>query len=94
MRTMPVVIMYDINENDEPVKRKVPMCPDEWDNSFGEEFYAYSIRNLYYLPTGTDWQVSVKSKDVDGQMPFDIMSDGEIINGFETLGLKGAACSG
>lgn len=91
---MPVVIMDDINENNELVKRKVSMCPGEWDNSFGEEFYAYSIGNLYYLSSGTDWQISVKCKDVDSQLPFEIMSENDIISGFETLGLKGAACSG
>lgn len=91
---MPVVIIDDINKNNKQVKKKVSMCPEEWDNSFGEEFYAYCIGSLYYLPTGTDWRASVKCKDVDGQQPFEIMSEGEIISGFETLRLKGAACSG
>lgn len=75
-------------------KKRVPMCPEEWNETFGEEFYSYSMGNLYYDPQNEEWQANTECKPVDDQLPFEIKTDKEIINGFETLKVKGAICNG
>ena len=56
------------------------VCPEEWGESFGEEFYDFSLDNaLYYSPQNADLRISEKSKPVDGQLSFPLMSGDEII---------------
>ena len=86
---MPIVVIDDAEENEEARKRKVAMCPEQWDSNFGDEFYAYSLNSLYFAPKTQEWNSDSKSRVVDGQMSYTIMSDADIESGFEELKAKG-----
>lgn len=38
------------------VKRRVDICPEEWDDDFGEEFYEHALENGFnYIAPKTEW---------------------------------------
>ena len=80
---------HETEENEEARKRKVAMCPEQWDSNFGDEFYAYSLNSLYFAPRTQEWNSDSKSHVVDGQLSYSIMSDADIESGFEELKAKG-----
>ena len=86
---MPIVVIDETEENEEARKRKVAMCPEQWDSNFGDEFYAYSLNSLYFAPRTQEWNSDSKSHVVDGQLSYSIMSDADIESGFEELKAKG-----
>ena len=56
------------------------ICPEEWGDTFGEEFYDFSLENaLYYSSNQSDMRISEKSKPVEGQLSFSIMSGNEVM---------------
>lgn len=62
------------------VKRRVMICPEEWGDTFGDEFYDFSLENsLYYSSNPSDLRISEKSKPVEGQLSFSLMSGNEVI---------------
>ena len=43
------------------------MCPEEWNDDFGEEFYEHILENgFYYLTPDRDWQTTVSSIPAPG----------------------------
>ena len=86
---MPIVVIDDAEENEEARKRNVAMCPEQWDSNFGDASYAYSLNRLYFAPRTQEWNSDSKSRVVDGQLTYSIMSDPDIDSGFEELKAKG-----
>ena len=65
------------------------ICPEEWGDTFGEEFYEFSMENaLYYSPKHTDLKLSEKSKPIEGQLSFDIMTRTEVLQMAENIRKK------
>ena len=61
------------NESDGRKRKRVNLCPDEWIDGFGEEFYEHVIDNeYYYLSSKADWQSDSKSIHAPGFKQFDI----------------------
>lgn len=57
---------------DEEKKKRVGVCPEEWDD-FGSEFYEYVEENdLFYLPNNTNLGLDAKGTPISGQLPFEI----------------------
>lgn len=58
-----VPIMTVPPENGEDAKaKKVTLCPEEWADDFGEEFYEHTLENgFYYIAPNTEWQSQAKS---------------------------------
>ena len=76
-------------ETDKTIKKRVVICPEEWGDSFGEEFYSFSMENsLYYSPKHTDLRLSEKSRPVEGQLSFPLLSGNEIMQIAENLKIK------
>lgn len=70
-------------------RKRVVICPEEWGDSFGDEFYEFSMENsLYYSPRHSDLRLSEKSKPVDGQLSFDLMTGPEVLQMAEKLRKK------
>ena len=66
-------------DSDTTKKRRVDLCPEEWNDSFGEEFYEYSLQNsFYFLAPRTDWKAQASSMPVPGQDQVPILSDAEL----------------
>ena len=53
--------------DDAQSRRRVSMCPDEWMESFGEEFYEHTLENsFFYLTPDTDWKAQAVSIPAPG----------------------------
>ena len=59
-------------ENGEETKQKrVSLCPEEWADDFGEEFYEHTLENgFYYIAPNTEWNSQAKSVLAPGMMQF------------------------
>ena len=75
-------------ENDGEDKRRTrkSVCPDEWGDTFGSEFYDFSIDNgIYYLPTTTGLNTNVKCQAVEGQSNITIVPSEQLLIEADTL---------
>lgn len=69
----------ETDDGDAAKKRRVDLCPEEWNDTFGEEFYEYSLQNsFYFLAPRTDWKAQAASMAVPGQDQVTILSDAEL----------------
>lgn len=77
------------NETEKTIRKRIVICPEEWGDSFGDEFYNFSLDNsLYYSPKHSDLRISEKSKPVEGQISFNIMSGAEVLQLAESIKKK------
>lgn len=84
-----ITVTEELKNADKTVHRKVDICPEEWGDSFGEEFYNFSMENMtYYLPKDTNLKANAKSRPVEGQLAFEIMNEAEIVQFSENLKRK------
>ena len=81
---MPSVIIEP--DTEEGRRSRKAICPDEWGDSFGTEFYDFSIDNgIYYLPSGNGLNTSVKCQAVDGQATISITPVEQLMIEADTL---------
>ena len=60
-------------------KKRVLLCPDEWNSRFGEEFYDFCIQNsIYYIRSG-NWNVDAKGTAVYQRPDIGIPSRDELL---------------
>lgn len=53
------------SDNKEAKRRKVPILPEEWEESFGSEFYEYAVDNaFYFISPKSDWKADLPSTEV------------------------------
>ncbi|MCM1364334.1 MAG: recombinase family protein [Faecalibacterium sp.] len=84
-----VTIKEKTGGDDKTINKKAYICPEEWGDSFGSEFYNFSLDNiLYYLPPNTSLGANEKSRPIDGQLSFEILNDIEVMKCAETLKQK------
>ena len=82
-------IETETDNEDETVRRRVDMCPEEWDDSFGDEFYDYALDNSFYsLAPKTDWKADSQSVMVPGMQQFYIKSEDDLESSIELLRQK------
>ena len=63
---MPAVVV-PASEEDETSRRRVNLCPEDWDDGFGAEFYEHKLENgFYYIAPSTDWNSQAKSIPAPG----------------------------
>lgn len=81
---MPSVVIEP--DSEEKRRTRKTICPDEWGDSFGTEFYDFSIENgIYYLPSGNALNTSVKCQAVDGQASISVMPFEQLMVEADTL---------
>lgn len=69
----------EADDSDAAKKRRVDLCPEEWNDTFGEEFYEYSLQNsFYFLAPRTDWKAQASSIAVPGLDQVPVLSDAEL----------------
>lgn len=84
-----VTVTEELENTDKTVHKKIAICPEEWGDSFGNEFYNFSMENiLYYLPQNTDLKANEKSRPIAGQLPFEIMDRNKVLQTAEDLKQK------
>ena len=89
VNAMPAVLVAKDGET-APSKRRVTLCPEEWTDDFGDEFYEHRLENdFYYLAPNTEWQAQASSIPAPGMQQYAIPSDYELQLSIQTL-MKGA----
>ena len=77
---MPAAFMEMVAEDSEEIRRRrVELCPEEWNESFGDEFYEYALDNsFFFLAPKTDWKADSESVDPPGIQQFQIKTEEEL----------------
>lgn len=64
---------------DSKARRRVELCPAEWTEDFGDEFYEHILENgFYYLAPDSEWQTSAASIPAPGMAQFATPSAAEL----------------
>ena len=54
-KAIPAVLI--VSDDEEQSSKRIELCPDEWADDFGEDFYDHIIENeFYYLALNSEWQ--------------------------------------
>ncbi len=49
-------------DSENTAKRRIDLCPEEWDDDFGAEFYEHTVENgFYYIAPNDEWHSQAKS---------------------------------
>ena len=79
-KAMPIAEVVNEEEQESIRKRRMAVCPEEWEESFGDEFYEFSMDNeLYYLKSVPNLRSGIKCRDVDGQQQISLLSHAEVL---------------
>ncbi|MBQ7146284.1 MAG: recombinase family protein [Lachnospiraceae bacterium] len=63
----------------ESCKRRVELCPEEWIDDFGVEFYEHRLENdFYYLSPNANWQADAPSIPAPGIKQYSVPSKEEL----------------
>ena len=63
---MPAVVV-PASEEEETSRRRVNLCPEDWEDGFGAEFYEHKLENgFYYIAPSSDWNSQAKSIPAPG----------------------------
>ncbi len=58
---------------DNTARRRTELCPAEWTDDFGEEFYEHILENgFYYLAPDSEWRTTAASVPAPGMEQFDV----------------------
>ena len=79
--------METVDEDSEEMRRRrVTMCPEEWNESFGDEFYEYALDNsFFFLAPKTDWKADTKSIAAPGIQQFQVKTEDELGSSIERI---------
>ena len=64
-------MMVPSESGDAARQKRVDLCPEEWDEDFGEEFYEHTLDNgFFYIAPNTEWHSQAKSILAPGMVQF------------------------
>lgn len=67
-------------------KRRVELCPAEWDGEFGDGFYEHALDNgFYYIAPNTEWNSQARSILAPGMEQFSTASPEQLQLSIENL---------
>ena len=70
-------------------RRRTVLYPDEWQDSFGDEFYDYALENsFYFLAPRKDWNAQAASIPVPGMEQLSVLTDDQLLERIDTLKVK------
>lgn len=70
VNAVPAVLITPDGE-DSKARRRVELCPAEWTEDFGDEFYEHVLENgFYYLAPDNEWRTSAVSIPAPGMEQF------------------------
>ncbi len=71
---------------------RIDLLPEEWEGTFGEEFYTYSVHNgFYYLNSHDGWNAQAKSRLVPGCTKVSPISQEELQINLENIRRRAGA---
>ena len=72
----PVMSVSSTRSDGRMIRKQVELCPSEWADSFGEEFYSFCLLNpLSTIPERIEWDTQAESMPVAGQMRIRTIDD-------------------
>ncbi|MDE7192603.1 MAG: recombinase family protein [Oscillospiraceae bacterium] len=72
-------VLVERKGQDDPVKRRIELCPEEWIDDFGEEFYEHTLENgFYYIAPNVEWRAQVESIPAPGIRQYSSITDDEL----------------
>ena len=75
-----------IMTEEEQSRKRVEICPDEWADDFGEDFYDHIIENeFYYLALTTEWQTYASCVPAPGIEQYAGSNEEELQRNLENL---------
>lgn len=78
VNAVPAVLMTP-DGKDSKARRRVELCPAEWTDDFGDEFYEHILENgFYYLAPDSEWRTSAASIPAPGMAQFAVPSAAEL----------------
>lgn len=91
---VPAAYLSEEREGD-AARRRTELCPEEWGDSFGEEFYEYAVQNsFYFLAPRTDWKAKAASVSAPGIDQVSVLSEEELQLSISTLKEKVGTSNG
>lgn len=67
-------------------RRRTTLCPDEWQDSFGDEFYDYALENsFYFLAPRRDWNAQAASIPAPGMQQVAVLTEDQLLAKIDTL---------
>ena len=64
-------ILYSVETEAAPVKKRVITFPEEWESDFGLEFYDYGVNSQFrFLHSNVDWKADSKPKPIPDTIQF------------------------
>ncbi|NLC14144.1 MAG: recombinase family protein, partial [Chloroflexi bacterium] len=60
-------------------RKRVSLCPEEWNDSFGHYFYDYIIQNgFFFIARNGDWKAHIKSVAIPSSKTISVLSTDEL----------------
>ena len=85
VNAVPAVYIPQESESDSQ-KKTTELCPDEWSDSFGEEFYEHVLENgFYYIEPGEEWQSDSPSIPAPGIQQYTTASVNDLNNSIDRI---------
>ena len=76
-------------------RRRVQLCPEEWSDTFGQEFYNYSMQNgFFFIARNYDWKAQAKAAVIPGSSNVTVLSAEELQTNLENLRMRVGAVYG
>lgn len=93
---VPAAYLNDESELSANIRRKrVQLCPEEWNDTFGQEFYEYSMQNGFlFITRGYDWKAQAKAVAIPGSFNVTVLSADELQSSFDNLRMMVGAAYG
>ena len=79
--------MLILPENsDSTTRRRTELCPAEWTEDFGDEFYEHVLENgFYYLAPDSEWRTTAESIPAPGMEQFAVPTSEQLQLTIENL---------
>ena len=88
-------VMLVSGEGERTRNKRIELCPEEWADGFGEEFYEHVVDNgFYYLAPGSGWNSQSQSIPAPGIEQYASTSDEELQERMERLSGRGIGNNG
>ena len=88
---VPATLLPSEDGDASKARRRVELCPEEWDGDFGEDFYEHALENgFYYVTPNTEWNSQASSILAPGMEQFPSASPEQLQISIENL-MRGTA---
>ena len=89
----PVMTVSSSSEEESVTKHRVELLPEEWEDSFGPEFYSHTLENgLYFIAPNIEWNSQAKSIMAPGIDQYAVTTEEQLQMTIENL-MKGLVSS-